>query len=78
VYVPVDGEPSAVRVRAEDALPLAGTATGLGRLTVTPVGATPVHVATRLTNELNPFTDESTMVVDFETSGVKVTTAGED
>jgi hypothetical protein len=75
--VPVEGELSAVRIRVEDAVPPAGTATGLGRLTVTPAGATPVHAAARLTVELNPFMDASTMVVDFETPGVRVTTAGE-
>jgi len=75
--VPVDGESSAVRVRIEDALPPAGTVTGLGRLTVIPAGADPVQAAVRLMEELNPFTDDSTIVVDFETLGVNVTTPGE-
>ena len=77
VYVPVEGELSAVSVRVEDAAPPAGTATGLGRLTETPFGATPVHAVARLTVALKPLMDASTMVVDFETPGVKVTTAGE-
>ena len=66
-----------MRVRTEDALPPAGTVTGAGRLTVTPAGAIPVQAAARLMGELNPFTDENIIVVDFETSGVKVITAGE-
>ena len=77
VYVPVEGELLAVRVRMEDAVPSAGTVTGLGRLMVTPEGETPVQAASRLTDELKPFMDASTKVVDFETAGVKVTTAGE-
>ena len=77
VYVPVEGESSAVSVRIEDPLPPAGTATGLGRLTVTPLGATPVQAADRLRVELNPFREESTIVVALETLGVRVTTAGE-
>jgi hypothetical protein len=77
VYVPVEGEGSAVRVRVEDALPPAGMVTGLRRLTVTPAGATPVQTSVRLTEELNPFIDESIMVVDLETSGVRVNTAAE-
>jgi hypothetical protein len=75
--VPVEGELSAVRVRVEEALPPAGTDTGLGRLTATPSGAVPVQAPVRLTEELNPFTEESIMVVDLEVSGVKVITAGE-
>lgn len=60
-----------------DALPPAGTVTGLGRLIEIPAGAVPVQEAARLTEELNPFTDESTTVADFETPGVKVITSGE-
>ena len=75
--MPVEGEFPALSVSVEDAVPSGGTVTGLGRLTVTPVGATPVQAATRLTEELNPFMDASTIVVDLETPGVKVTTAGE-
>jgi hypothetical protein len=75
--VPVEGESSAVRVRVEDAVPPAGRVTGLGRLTVTPSGAVPVQAADRLMEELKPFTEENTIVVDFATLGVKVTTAGE-
>lgn len=75
--VPVEGELSAVSVRIEDVLPPAGTVTGVGRLTVIPSGATPVQAADRLIVELKPFTDEYTRVVDFDTSGVKVMTAGE-
>jgi hypothetical protein len=67
----------AVRVRVDDALPPAGIVTGLGSLTVTPSGAAPVQAAVRATVELNPFTDDRAMVVDFETSGVKVITAGD-
>ena len=70
--MPVEGEPSAVRVRVGDTVPLAGTVTGLGRLTVTPSGAAPAQAAARLTEELNPFTDVSMIVVDFDMSGVRV------
>jgi len=77
VYVPVDGELPAVSVRVEDALPSAGSVTGLGKLTETPSGATPLQAAERPTEELNPSTDANTIVVDFDTSGVKVMTAGE-
>jgi len=61
----------------EVALPPAGIVTGIGRLIVTPSGATPVQAADRLTTELNPFTDENTTVVDLETPGVRVITEGE-
>ena len=64
-------------VRVEEALPLAGTVTGLGRLTVTPLGATPVHAAVRVTVELNPFIDESTIDEDLAMSGVNVIVAGD-
>ena len=64
-------------VRVEEALPLAGTVTGLGRLTVTPLGTTPVHPAVRATVELNPFSDENTIDEDLATPGVKVITAGD-
>lgn len=77
VYVPVDGAKSAVSVRVEDALPPAGTVTGLGRFIVTPSGAAPVHAADRLMEELNPFTDANTIVVDLDTLGVKVSTPGD-
>jgi len=75
--VPVEGELSAVRVRVEDTLPSAGTVTGLGRLTVTPLGAIPLHAADRLMEELNPLTDENRIVVDLEILGVRVITAGD-
>lgn len=75
--MPVEGEPSAVSVRVEEALPPAGTVTGLGRLTEMPFGATPVQAADRVSVELNPFTEEYTIEVDFERSGVKVIVAGE-
>ena len=77
VYVPVEGELSAVRVRIDEALPPAGIVTGVGRLTAMPSGATPVQSADKLTEELNPFTEENTIVVDFETPGVRVITSGE-
>jgi hypothetical protein len=77
VYVPVDGESPAVRVRVEDALPPAGTVTELCRLTATPSGAAPFQPAVRLTVEVTPSTDERTIVADFDTSGVRVTTAGD-
>jgi hypothetical protein len=75
--VPVEGEVSAVSVRVEDALPPGGTVTGLGRVTVTPLGAIPLHAADKLMEELNPFTEENTIVVDLDTLGVKVITAGD-
>jgi hypothetical protein len=72
----VEGESPAVRVRTEEALPPDGTLTGLGRVMVTPVGTAPDQEAVKLTAELKPFTDETTIVVDLETPGVSVTTAG--
>ena len=64
-------------VRIVDALPPEGTVMGRGRLTWTPLGAISVQAADRLTEELNPFTEENTIVVDFETPGVKVITPGD-
>ena len=61
-----------VRVKVEDVLPLVGTVTELGRLTVIPSGAAPLQAADKLTEELKPFTDESTIVVDFEVPGERV------
>jgi hypothetical protein len=75
--MPVEGEFPAVRTRVADALPPAGIATGLGRVIVTPLGAEPLHAADRLIEELKPFTDDSTIVEDFETPGVRVMTPGE-
>jgi hypothetical protein len=66
-----------VSVRVEDALPPAGTVTGLGRLTLTPLGAVPLHAADRLMGELNPFTEENTIVLDLEILDVKVITPGD-
>ena len=64
-------------VRVEDALPPAGTVTGPGRFIVTPLGAVPIQAVVRPMEELNPFTDESTIVVDAETPGAKVIMAGD-
>ena len=75
--MPVDGELSVVTVRAEEALPAAGTVTGVGRLMVTPSGADPIQLAVRLTVELNPSTEESKIVAKLAMFGVRVTTAGE-
>ena len=75
--MPVDGEMPAVRVRIADALASAGIVTGLGRVMVTPLGAAPLHAADKLIEEPNPSTDDSTIVVDFETLGVNVMTPGE-
>ena len=75
--MPVDGASLAVKVRMEVAVPPPGIVIGVGRLIMTPSGATPVQAADRLTTELNPFTDENTTVVDLETSGVRLTTEGE-
>ena len=58
-----------MRVKVEDALPPAGTVTGLGWLMVTPVGATPLQPAERLTVELNPFNDERVITADSDVSG---------
>lgn len=66
-----------MRVRAEEALPPAGMVTGVGRLTVTPLGAAPFQPAVRLTVELKPSIDESTIVADCDSPGVSDTTAGE-
>jgi len=70
--VPIEGELSVVRVRVGDTLLSAGTVTGLGRLTVTPSGAAPLQAASKLTEDVKPFTDESTIVVDFDMPGVRV------
>ena len=64
-------------VRVEDALPSAGTVIGPGRLTTTPLGIAPVQSAPRLTEELNQFTEVSTIVADAAVPGVKVITAGD-
>jgi hypothetical protein len=68
---------SAVIVKVVDALPSAGTVTGPGRFTVTPLGAAPLQSAPRLTEELNQLTEVSTIVADAEVPGVKVITAGD-
>ena len=70
--MPVEGELLAVIVREGVTLLPAGTVTGLGRFTVTPSGAAPLQAASRLTGEVKPFTDESTIVVDFEVPGNRV------
>ena len=77
VYVPVEGVVSAVRVRVVEALPPAGTVTGLERLTVTPDGAGPDHSAERLTVELSPSVEERRIAAEPDMSGIKVTAAGE-
>lgn len=61
----------------EEALPPAGTITGLGRFTVTPSGAGPLQAAVKLTEELNPSTDERTIVADCDSPDVRVNAAGE-
>jgi len=66
-----------VRVRVEDPLPPAGTVTGVGRLTVTPSGAVPLHAAERLTVEPNPSMEESSIVAELDVAGARLTTAGE-
>jgi len=70
--MPVEGELLVVRVRVDVTLPLVGIIAGLGRVTVTPSGAAPFQAAARFTEELKPFTDESTIVVDLEVSDVRV------
>jgi hypothetical protein len=68
---------SAVIVKVVDALPSAGTVTGPGRFTVTPLGATPLQSAPRLTEELNQLTEVSTIVADTAVPGVKVIAAAD-
>ena len=75
--MPAEGELSAVRVKVDEALPLAGTATGLGRLTETPAGATPLHDAERLTIDAKPSMEESVIVADCDVSGARVIVAGD-
>jgi len=77
VYVPVEGALSAERVSVEDAVPPAGTVTGLGRFTETPYGCGLVQAADKLTVELKPFTEVRSIVVAFASPGVNVTTAAE-
>jgi len=62
---------SAVRVRVAVAVPPAGTVTGLGRMTLTPVGAAPTQEADKATSELKLFTDVSVNVTDCEAPGFK-------
>ena len=57
-------------------MPLVGTVTGLGRLTVTPSGAVPLQAAARFTEELKPFTEERSIVEDSDISGVKLICVG--
>ena len=68
-----------MRVRIADALPPAGTVTvtGLGGLTVTPLGAAPAQPAVRLTVEPNPSREERMIVADCEAAGVSDIVAGE-
>jgi len=75
--VPAEGDESAVRVNVDEALPLAGTATGLDRFTETPAGATPLHDAERLTVDAKPSTDESVIAADCDVSGARVIVAGD-
>jgi hypothetical protein len=44
---------------------------------VTPTGAAPLQAAERLTVEVNPSREERSIVADCDTSGVRLTTAGE-
>ena len=71
--MPVEGESFVVRVKVENPLPLVGTVTGLGRLTVTPLGAAPLQAAAKLTEELKPSNEERSIVEDSDMSGVKLT-----
>jgi hypothetical protein len=66
-----------VSVSVDDALLPAGTITGLEMFAVTPDGAVPIQVAARLMDELNPFSEDSVIVVDFARLGVSVIMAGE-
>jgi len=63
-------------VRVDVAVPPVGTVTGLGRLTLTPVGVVPIHEADRVTGLLNPLMDERVTVENFVASGVRVIVAG--
>jgi len=67
-------------VSVEDTLPVAGivTMTGVGGLTVTPLGAAPFQPTEKLTVELNAPTDDSTISTDSNMPGVSDITAGED
>jgi len=51
--------------------------TGVGKLTVTPVGAAPFQPAVRLTVEPKPSTDDSVIVADCEEAGANENDAGE-
>ena len=63
-------------MRVEVTEPPVGTVTGLGRLTLTPAGAVPIHEAARLTWPLNPLMEERVTVENFVASGVKLIVAG--
>jgi hypothetical protein len=63
-------------VRVEVAALPVGTVTGLGRLTLTPVGVVPTHEAAKLTGPLNPLMEERVTVLNFVASGVRLIVAG--
>ena len=75
--MPAEGDVSAERVKVDEALPPAGTATGLGRFTETPAGAAPLHDAERLTIDAKPSMEESVIVADCDVSGARVIVAGD-
>ena len=68
-----------MNVSAEETLPLPGTVTviGLGGVTLTSFGAAPFQPMDRVTDELNPSTEVSTMFADCDVSGASVIVAGE-
>ena len=66
-----------VKIRVEDALLSPWTVTGVGRLTVTPLGVGPFHPAVSVIVELKPSSDEIWMVADCVEEGIKENAAGD-
>jgi len=61
-----------VSVKVVDVPPLAGIVRELGRFTVTPSGAAPLQTTSTLTEEVNPLTEETSIVDDSDMSGDKL------
>jgi len=60
----------------DDALPPPGTATGLGKLMVTPEGEDPLQEAERVTVEVSPPTEVRIIVAGCDAPGDRATAAG--
>lgn len=63
--MPAGAESAAFKINVEVVVPLAGTVTGLGRITLTPDGAVPTQASVNATCELKLFTEETTSETDW-------------